>query len=172
MLSHAKNLIRYENYPLKRVSLVNADGLNLPFREKCIDLVFCLEIFEHFHNSKKAIDETHRILKKNGELIYSVPIEIGFSLLLRYIIAKLIGFKIDDIYSIKELLINVILKRPPKKRYHLYNNKKLHYTHKNFDWRVLRRLIIRKFKHLETIFSPLPFLKSINPTVINRVLKI
>ncbi len=172
MLSHAKTLIRYDSYPLKKVSLVNADGMNLPFREKCIDLIFCLEIFEHFHNSKKAIDDIHRILKENGELVYSVPIEIGFSLILRYAIAKLIRFKIDDIYSVKELFINGILKRPPKKRYHLYNNRKLHYTHKNFDWRVLRMLIIQKFKHLETKYSPLSFLKSINLTVINRVLKI
>lgn len=171
MLSLAKNLINFKKYPLKKVILLNSEGHFLPIKDNRIDTLFCLETFEHIKNSEKLIDEIYRILKADGELIYSIPIEIGFSLIFRQAIIKLINFQDDHSYSLKELLRNGILKKPPKKRYHLYNNPKQHLTHKNFDWRVFQNLINKKFKQIKVIFSPFPKLKSLNPTVIIKAKK-
>lgn len=162
-LFKAKNLINYKKYPLKNILLLNADGLHLPIKDKSINIVFCLETFEHIPNSIMLINEIYRILRDSGELFYSLPIEIGFSLLIRQIVGKISNFPRDS-YTFKELFRNIILKKPPKR----INNP---WTHKNFDWRIIQRLINRKFKQDKIIYSPFPFLKRLNPTVIFKVRK-
>ena len=160
----AKTLIRYMEYPLKKVLLLNADGEHLPIKDKSIDIIYCLETFEHVPNTNRLISEIFRILKDDGELVYSIPIEIGISLLVRQFIGKITNFH-RDTYNFKELLINSLLKKPPKR---IYNQ----WIHKNFDWRIIQQLIKRKFKLISRIYSPFPFLKSLNPTIIFKVSKL
>jgi len=171
MLLLAKKLIKFKNHPLKKVILLNSEGKYIPLKDNSIDTIFCLESFEHIMDSRTLIDEIYRILKVDGELIYSIPIEIGFSLIFRQMIMKMINFQGDHSYSLKELFKTGILKKPSKKRYHLYNNPKQHLTHKNFDWRIIQDLINKKFKQNKVIFSPLPIFKSLNPTVIIKAKK-
>ena len=163
-LLDAKNLINYRRYPLKKTVLLNAEGQHLPFKDKSLDLVFCLETLEHVPNSIKFINEIFRILGENGELVYSIPIEIGISLLIRHLLGKLINFPRES-YTLKELFINGVLKKPPK-RINVPGN------HRDFDWRVIHRLINKKFKEIEVIYSPFSFLKRLNPTVIFKVRKV
>lgn len=180
LLSRAKSLLNHKNHPLKKPFLLNSDARRLPFKENCIDIIFCLETFEHVPNSIELIEEIFRILKPNGELIYSIPIVIGFALLLRQFIKKILrlikrGQPLGASYTLKELFINGFLKKPPKERNYqllfINNEVKFHYTHKNFDWRNIQLLINKKFKQVKVIYSPFPFLKSINPTVIFKVIK-
>lgn len=171
MLMQAKYLTNFSKFPLKKVILLNSDALYLPFKSNSIDLIFCLEVFEHITDCKKLTEEIHRILKDKGQLIYSIPIMIGFSLLIRKFISKLIKFQEFDTYTIKELFLNGILKKPARERRHLYDNKKFHLTHKNFDWRILQIFINNKFKQKKVIYSPFPFLKRLNPTIIFKVVK-
>ncbi len=163
-LLYAKNLKNFRKFPLKKTLLLNAEGCHIPLKDKSIDIVFCLETLEHVPDSIKFINEIFRILKNNGELIYSIPIEIGISLLIRQFIGKIINFPRDS-YTLKELLMNGILKKPSKR----INNP---YTHKNFDWRIMQRLINKKFKEIKIIYSPFPFLKRLNPTIIFKVTKL
>ncbi len=78
-------------------------------------MVFYLETFEHITNIRQLINEIYRILKINGEIIYLIPIEVGFTLILRYLITELIKFKVDDSYNLKELFLNGVLKKLLKK---------------------------------------------------------
>ena len=160
----AKELINYKKYPLRRVILLNAEGHYLPFKNNSIDLIYCLETFEHIPNCIDIINEVHRILKKNGILIYSLPIEIGFSLIIRQLIGKITKFP-REVYTLRELIRNGLLKKPSER----INNPT---THKNFDWRIFHSLIIKRFKPVDIKFSPLPFLKGLNSTVIFKVKKI
>jgi len=47
--------------------------LPLPFNSKSIDAVTCLSVMEYVFDPNSFIKEVHRVLKKNGLLIISVP---------------------------------------------------------------------------------------------------
>lgn len=47
--------------------------LKLPFDDYFADAVICLEVLEHISDENKPLEEIHRILKKGGRLIVSVP---------------------------------------------------------------------------------------------------
>lgn len=163
-LQRARKLINCKKYPLNKVILLNAEGHYLPFKDNSIDLVYCLETLEHIPNSMDLINEIYRILKDKGTLIYSLPIEIGFSLFIRQLVGKITKFPREP-YSLRDLIKNGLLKKPSKR----INNP---INHKNFDWRILYGIIIKRFKQVDIKFSPLPFLKVLNPTVIFKVKKI
>ncbi len=164
LILKAKTLIRYIEYPLKKVLLLNADGQYIPIKDKSIDIIYCLETFEHVPNTNRLISEIFRILKDTGELIYSIPIEIGISLILRQFIGKITKFP-RETYKFKELLVYGLLKKTSSR---IHNR----WSHKNFDWRIIQRLIGKKFKIISQIYSPFPFLKGLNPTIIFKVSKL
>ena len=161
-LLNSKDLIKYKKHLLKNISIVNGDGQRLPFKDNEMDIVFCLEVFEHVPDPEKLINEIYRTLKPNGELVYSIPIEIGLSLILRQIIGKITNFK-RELYSIRELLRNGVLKKPPLRTSPV---------HKDFDWRIIQKLVNKKFKQININYSPFPILRSVfNPTIILKVIK-
>ena len=163
MINRAKDLIDFDKFRLNNVFLLNADGSSLPIKDNSMDIVFCLETFEHIPNTKKLINEIFRILKLKGKLIYSLPIEIGFSLIIRQFVGKITSFPRES-YTFKEMLRNGIFKKPS----HRINSLG---THKDFEWRVIQKLINKKFEQLKVIHSPLPILKNLNPTIIFKVKK-
>lgn len=56
------------NYKWK-VSLILADAENIPVKKKCIDYAFAITLIQNLPNPEKFLDETHRILKKNGRTV-------------------------------------------------------------------------------------------------------
>lgn len=52
---------------------IQADGENLPFRDKFFDLVFSQGLIEHFRNPDKLIKEQIRVLKNQGYMIIDAP---------------------------------------------------------------------------------------------------
>ena len=50
-----------------------ADAMDLPYEEGFFDIVVSFDVFEHIEDDKKAVSEVHRVLKKGGSLVYSVP---------------------------------------------------------------------------------------------------
>ncbi len=167
-LEYARNLINYHEFPLLKTALINAEGKKLPIKNESIDTVICLEVFEHVPKVLNLINEIKRILKYDGELIYSLPIEIGFSLLFRDLIGRILSFPRDS-YNLRELIRNGILKKPNTQR--IYYPQTRIYSHKNFDYRILQNYIKNNFKILKKNFSPLPFLKTLNPHLICKVQK-
>jgi len=62
------------NNKLKDIDIVaNAEKLNGIIEDDKFDIVLCLSVLEHTLNPTKLLSEAHRILKKNGILILSVP---------------------------------------------------------------------------------------------------
>lgn len=47
--------------------VINSDAENLPFKPGCLDIVYSFGVLHHTPNTKKAIDEIHRILKDDGK---------------------------------------------------------------------------------------------------------
>jgi len=47
--------------------------LDLPFADGCFDVVLSTEVIEHTSNPRRGIEEMHRVLKKKGVLVLTVP---------------------------------------------------------------------------------------------------
>lgn len=48
-------------------------GENLPLCDECFDIVFCTQVLSYVDNPAKVLNESCRVLKKNGALILSAP---------------------------------------------------------------------------------------------------
>lgn len=56
---------------------VKADILNLPFKDKEFDLVFCNHVLEHVEDDNRAMKELFRVMKPGGMGIFQVPQELA-----------------------------------------------------------------------------------------------
>lgn len=65
-----------------RMKFMVGDAHNLKFKPETFDAVFCLEVLEHVHKPRKALDEFKRVLKRRGYGMFLVPSD---SLLFRLI---------------------------------------------------------------------------------------
>lgn len=53
----------------KGIQKVIADSCYLPFRENSFDIVFMCSTFHHIHDKVRALNESYRVLRKDGVLI-------------------------------------------------------------------------------------------------------
>lgn len=58
----------HRNFPFDNVNVVDADVINLPFKDAAFDMGVAFSAFSHFSNQQKALDEAHRVLKPGAEL--------------------------------------------------------------------------------------------------------
>ena len=86
---------------------VFGDVQNIPFENNKFDLVLCLEVLEYASDPQKAVSELFRVLKKNGVLLVSMPLMVGFhNDLYRFtppalkLLIERAGFKIKKIKSV------------------------------------------------------------------------
>jgi 2-polyprenyl-3-methyl-5-hydroxy-6-metoxy-1,4-benzoquinol methylase len=170
-IKESKNLVDNKLKNVKKINLACSDGQALPFRDNKFDLVFCLEVLEHVKNPDQFINEVFRVLRRNGVLICTLPVEIGISLLIRTLIGKMVNFKRPK-YSLKELIRIVIFKRPKIRPEYIGHKEYSRETgHKNFDWRVIKQKISLRFKIIRTRYVPINPLKDINPIVLIKAIK-
>ena len=59
------------------LNVICASALELPIKDKEFDIVFCFDLIEHIKEDHKVVNEVSRILKKNGKLILTTPMENG-----------------------------------------------------------------------------------------------
>jgi len=71
---YAEILLRKYAIPKERALIKQGDAQNLPFGEDCFDLIIATEILEHLPNPAEVLKSLRPMIKKNGHLIASVPI--------------------------------------------------------------------------------------------------
>jgi SAM-dependent methyltransferase len=49
------------------------DGLNIPYPDSSFDVAICTEVLEHCIDPDKLLFEIHRILRKDGQLFFTMP---------------------------------------------------------------------------------------------------
>lgn len=69
-----KNCIRFG----LDVTKINMDRDKLLFEDNSLDIIFALEVFEHFSNPQHALEELRRVLKPGGTLLISTPSSITY----------------------------------------------------------------------------------------------
>ncbi len=52
-----------------------ASGEKIPFKKEIFDFVLCTETLEHIPDWKKAVKEIKRVLKKDGVVVVTIPLE-------------------------------------------------------------------------------------------------
>jgi ubiquinone/menaquinone biosynthesis C-methylase UbiE len=80
------------------IEFILCDAECLPLKNECFDVVLCNCALEHIKNDEKAIEETYRVLVKNGIFILTVPSEK------RRIILPLISFWIHTPKTLRKIL--------------------------------------------------------------------
>lgn len=94
------------NVNISNLNLYLDDIQNSRLESNKFDLVVCLEVLEHIADPSKTISEISRIMKNNAYCVISVPIEIGFPVLLKYFGRLVLGYgkMYDGGYRFKELV--------------------------------------------------------------------
>lgn len=70
---HAMKLLKSLGLNAKHGSITDIPSKNGEF-----DWVFCSEVLEHIENYNKAIQEIHRVLKKNGKAVITIPVYMRY----------------------------------------------------------------------------------------------
>ena len=63
----------YETHGTAKDGILNVDLMNIPFDVNTLDLIISTEVFEHIPDPYKAFREVHRVLKKGGIHVFTVP---------------------------------------------------------------------------------------------------
>lgn len=53
------------------------DGKEIPFNAETFDALFCSEVLEHVFNIDEVLAEIHRVLKKGGKGLFTIPMAWG-----------------------------------------------------------------------------------------------
>ncbi len=61
----------------------------LPYKDEMFDVIVCTEVIEHLSNQKILFEELYRVLKREGAIIITTPIE-------DYILKKIAGKKLKE----------------------------------------------------------------------------
>lgn len=123
------------------------------------DVITVCEVFEHVSEAevRRILQECRRLLKPQGRLIVSVPIEVGLSALVKNL-ARWIKVRPLE----RQMTVGNVLRAAiyfPKKREPEYLDV---YGHTGFDY---RKLELKGFTVERRLYSPLPFGSLLNSQV-------
>ena len=130
------------------------------------DGVVCMEVLEHVVAVDRVIDRLWRVLRDDGTLIVSIPVETGMPLLLKQLVRRAAAWRgVGDYrganpYTIGEYVASVFAGSAPHIKRPIYNvdGDMPFHDHKGFNWRVLRDRLTRRFTIDDVVASPLPWL--------------
>jgi len=79
-LDLSSNLVEVkQKYPPNQINWIIADGEELPFSSKAFDVIVYNGSLHHLPNFDKALNETFRIIRSNGNIILYEPVSTVFS---------------------------------------------------------------------------------------------
>lgn len=132
-----------------------------------VDKIACLEVFEHLlpHDLDAALHNMRELLKPNGLVVVSVPLEVGPSGFLKNMVRMMLRQSEDDA-TLRNLLMSLCGMKIKRKVY------ATHYGHMGFDHRDLERCFkVLKWKIVHREFSPLPLTMAVINSQVFYVLK-
>jgi len=63
----------------KGLNTLYASALRLPIKNNQVDIVLCLDLIEHVKEDSRLVKEISRVLKKDGKVILTTPVQDGAS---------------------------------------------------------------------------------------------
>ena len=67
------DIVDAEKFDYKNSNKTPFNGEDIPFEDDKFEGMICTEVLEHVRNSQKLIDEMHRVMKKGGTGIITIP---------------------------------------------------------------------------------------------------
>ena len=116
-------------------SLVQGDAYALPFASGSVDCVLSVYHFEHVRRLADSLEEIHRVLKPEGELLVGIPLEGGW------------------LYGIGRRLTS---QRYMEKKYGIDYQAVVHWEHWN-DFPEIEKRLEEKFRISERRYLPFSF---------------
>jgi len=134
-----------ERYTAVDDTTVVADG--------SVDLVCCFETLEHLYDDEigSFLAEADRVLAREGEVLISVPVIGGPTLLLKEA-NRAVLFRRRSDYTARELLVASFAGRPAPRP------DDIRVSHKGFDFRALLARLGERFEVRDVAHSPFPAL--------------
>jgi SAM-dependent methyltransferase len=131
--------------------------------EAAYDGVFCMEVLEHVVQLEPVLETLQRVLKPGGTLVVSVPVEIGFPLLVKQTARRIAGWrKLGDYsfnarYTLRELVASIFAGDEQHMPRPVYGLERAipHHDHQGFNWKSLLRILRARFELEDVSFSPL-----------------
>ena len=141
------------NIGVKTLQVVRASAESLPFRNGIFDFALSLDVLEHLSKSREAAMEIYRVLKNDGTIVVSLPLENLFQRLSRmgFILMKIMG--------------DPILKRA--KRIPITRTPEYHYVGDVKSYDEMLKMLREFFSSLHTRYTPIGFHKSINVNAVH-----
>ena len=131
------------------------------------DLIVCMEVMEHCLPDilERVLNDLRRLVKADGTVIISVPVEIGPTLLSKQLLRRaaalrnLGDYKYFEKYSLRDFLKMFFAgKKSSIERPIYFADNRLRtrpfHGHKGFNWRALKLMIEKKFLVERMEFSP------------------
>lgn len=144
------------------VELVEKDQLIVECHENLEQLgkynyILCMEVLEHFSASDiiKHLEIFKRLLKPEGKLIISVPIESGFGGSLKNLVRLSIGQTHAGLNM--KTFIKAFFGKPLFRGYDRYYNSHIGFNHKHLEYLMIDSGLVIN----ETFYSPFPVISSI-----------
>ncbi|MHB8134984.1 MAG: class I SAM-dependent methyltransferase [Anaerolineaceae bacterium] len=150
-LKMAKQLSEYENkHP---AYFVKADVNHLPFKTDSLLAVTGASIFEHIPDIPDPYDEIKRVLKHDGIFVAGLPIEVGFSFLLKQIFFRIINWTRKDHISFSNVISSFT--------YGELHGPKWNTDHLDYNWKRTFSYIQTRFNVEKILFWPLNLLRGL-----------
>ena len=130
------------------------------------DAVVCMEVLEHVVALDVVLDRLWRLLRDDGAVLISVPVETGLPLVVKQAVRRVAGWRgIGDYpgtspYTFRELTAGVFAgARPhlPRPIYGVDGPTPFH-DHKGFNWMVLQTRLAAHFHLDDIVAAPIPWL--------------
>jgi cyclopropane fatty-acyl-phospholipid synthase-like methyltransferase len=138
-------------------------------KENRFSHITCFEVLEHFAPQKQIelLKQMHSVLRKNGTLIISVPIESGLSSFVKNIIRRRNNKKHKSLYSYKNIFYSLF-----GRSISFYRQGNEYLEHMGFYIKDLEKIFNPYFQILEKTYSPFKSLgKPFNSQVFFRLQK-
>lgn len=154
------DLLEEARIELKGLSRVEFHGAFDTIPTGQVDVLFCLEVFEHIPLSirSSSLAEVDALLKDDGEAVFGVPVEVGLPALYKGM------FRMSRRYGAYDAkpkhVLMAALGMPPKDRPigYLPPDVEVHNEHMGFDHRGFRRDLAGQFTLTKASASPFPAL--------------
>jgi 2-polyprenyl-3-methyl-5-hydroxy-6-metoxy-1,4-benzoquinol methylase len=133
------------------------------------DVVTCMEVLEHTTDDerRRVLGRLERLVRPEGRIVISVPIEVGPALLGKQFFRALAAwrghgdYRYRETYTPGELAAAALGRQGLARAVYTVtapDGPSTYCGHKGFDWRVLARELRERFTIEQRLFSPLPWL--------------
>jgi SAM-dependent methyltransferase len=146
--------------------------LDAPEHAGAYDVVTCMEVLEHTTDDERVrvVDALARLVRHDGRIIISVPIEVGPALLAKQLFRAIAAwrghgdYRYRETYTAREMAAAALGRRGLARAIYAVDGLDGRFTycgHKGFDWRVLEAELHERLAVDERLFSPMPLFGSV-----------